>query len=148
MFGLSRWNPFDEVFSIQRDVERMFDNFWNELPARTAASLNGGFQVKKTDDAWRIDVPIPGIDPQNVSLEATGKTLTIRGSQGDEKTGNGIRYEQCFTVPQFLDIDKLSASYRHGVLELTVPLKDSVKPRRIQIEGVADSTKQIASAAA
>ena len=145
MFGLSRWNPFDEIFSVQRDVERMFDNFWNELPARTATSPNSGFQVKTTDDAWRIDVPIPGIDPQHVTLETTGKTVTIRGSEGDDKTG--IRYEQSFTVPQFLDVDKMTASYRHGMLELTLPLKDSVKPRRIPIQGVTESAKQIASAA-
>jgi HSP20 family protein len=147
MFGLTRGNPFDEIFNVQRDVERMFENFWNELPARTAASPNGGFQVKTTDDGWRIEVPIPGIDPQQVSLEAAGNTLTIRGSGGDDKSGNVIRYEQSFTVPQLLDIEKLSASYRHGMLELTLPLKDSVKPRRIQIEGVADSKKRIASAA-
>jgi len=101
--------------------------FWNELPARTAASPNGGFQVKTTDDAWRIDIPIPGIDPQHVSLEAAGNTLTIRGNGGDEKSGNSIRYEKSFTVPQFLDIEKLTASYRHGILELTLPLKNSVK---------------------
>ena len=147
MFGLTRWNPFDEIFNVQRDVERMFDNFWNELPARTAGSSNGGFQVKTSDDGWRIEIPIPGIDPKHVSLEAAGNTLTIRGSEGDDKGSNSIRYEQSFTVPQFLDLEKLTASYRHGMLELTVPLKDSVKPRRIQIEGVADSQKRITSAA-
>ena len=89
--------------------------------------------------------PIPGIDPQHVTLETTGKTVTIRASEGDDKTG--IRYEQSFTVPQFLDVDKMTASYRHGMLELTLPLKDSVKPRRIPIEGVTESAKQIASAA-
>ena len=147
MFGLTRWNAFDEIFNVQRDVERMFDNFWNELPARTAASPNGGLQVKTTDDGWRLEIPIPGIDPKHVSLEAAGNTLTIRGAEGDEKGGNSVRYEQSFTVPQFLDLEKLTASYRHGMLELTLPLKDSVKPRRIQIEGVADSQKRITSAA-
>ena len=147
MFGLTRWNAFDDIFNVQRDVERMFDNFWNELPARTAASPNGGFQVKTNDDGWRIDVPIPGVDPEHVSLEAAGNTLNIRAGEGDDRSGNAIRYEQSFTVPQFLDLNKLRASYRHGMLELTVPLKDSVKPRRIQIEGVAETQKRITSAA-
>ena len=147
MLGQTRWNPFDEIFNVQRDVERMFDNFWNELPARTSSSLHGGFHVKTTDDGWRIDIPIPGVDPKNISLEAAGSTLTIRGSEGDDKSGDSIRYEQSFTVPQFLDIEKMSANYRHGMLELTLPLKDSVKPRRIQIEGVADTQKRITSAA-
>jgi HSP20 family protein len=147
MFGLTRWNPFDEIFNAQRDVERMFENFWNELPARTTASPKGGFQVKSSEDGWRIDVPIPGIDPKNVSLEVAGNTLTIRGTDGDEKGGHSIRYEQSFSVPQFLDVEKLTASYRHGMLELTLPLKDSVKPRRVQIEGVTDTQKRITSAA-
>lgn len=147
MFALTRWNPFDDIFHVQRDAERMFDNFWSELPARTAASPNGGFQVTTNDDAWRIDVPIPGIDPQHVALEAAGSTLSIRAGQGDDKGGNGIRYEQTFTVPQFLDLNRLTASYRHGMLELTLPLKDSVKPRRIEIEGVAETQKRITSAA-
>ena len=147
MLGLTRWNPFDEIFNVQRDVERMFDNFWNELPARTAASPNGGIQVKTTDDGWRMEIPIPGIDPKNISLEAAGQTLTIRGSEGDDKNGNSVRYEQSFSVPQFLDLEKLAASYRHGMLELTLPLKDSLKPRRIQIEGVGDTQKRITSAA-
>lgn len=148
MFGLTRWNPFDEVFNVQRDFERMFDRFWTELPARTAAS-SGGFNVKASDDGWRIDIPLPGVDPQNVTLEAAGSTLTIRAAEpGDEKSGNGgLRYEQSFTVPQFLDIEKVTASHRHGMLELTLPLKESVKPRRIQIEGVVDNKRRITSAA-
>ena len=44
-------------------------------------------------------------------------------------------------------VEKLTAFYRHGMLELTLPLKDSVKPRRVQIEGVTDTPKRLTSAA-
>ncbi len=37
MFGLTRWNPVDDMFSFQRDVDRLFNQFWNDLPMRTAA---------------------------------------------------------------------------------------------------------------
>ncbi len=99
-----------------------------------------------TDDGWRIDVPLPGIDPRNVNLDAAGHTVTIRAEQPASSDASAARYEQSFAVPQFLDVEKMSASYRHGMLQLTLPLKDSVKPRRIHIEGVTDQ-KQIASAA-
>ena len=46
------------------------------------------------------------------------------------------------TVPQFLDLDRLTATHRHGMLELTLPLKESVKPRRVQIEGVTETKTQ------
>ena len=145
MLGLTRWNPFDEVFKAQRDFERIFDRFWNELPARTVTTQQPGFDVKTTEDEWHIRIPIPGVDPQNVTLEAAGNTLTIRAVEpGDDKSGSEMRYEQSFTVPQFLDVEKVTAAHQHGMLQLTLPLKESVKPRRIQIAGVADK-KQIAA---
>ena len=147
MFGLTRWAPTDEVFSFQREVDRLFNQFWNDLPTHTAAGQSPSFQVNTTADGWRIDVPLPGIDPQTVNLEVAGNTFTIRAEERAGTDAQALRYEQSFTVPQFLDIDKITAAHRHGMLRLTVPLKESVKPRRIQIEGVTDTQKRITSAA-
>jgi HSP20 family protein len=144
MFGLNRSNTFDDFFSFQRDVDRMFNQFWSDLPARTSTSSPGAFQVTTTDDGWRIDVPLAGIDPQNVAVEAAGNTLSIRAEESDEtKKTKVTRYEQTLTLPQFLDLDKLSATHRHGMLQLTVPLKESVKPRRIEIANGAGDKKQL-----
>lgn len=145
MFGLTRSNRFDDFFNFQRDIDRMFNQFWNEMPVRTASNSPGSFQVNTTDDGWRIDVPLPGVDPQHVALEAAGNTLSIRVEEPDEnnKDMKVLRFEQTLTLPQFLDLDKLSASNRHGMLQLTVPLKESVKPRRIQIEGATGEQKKL-----
>jgi HSP20 family protein len=133
MFGLTRWNSFDDVFDFQRDVNRLSSPSW---------------QVHTTDDAWRIDVPLPGIDPKDVSLEVAGNNLAIRAEARSEAGDRNVqRYEQTLTLPQFLDHDKLTASHRHGMLRLTLPLRDSVKPRRIRIETQADDRKQLAGAA-
>jgi HSP20 family protein len=139
MFGLTRWSPFEDVFNFQREVDRLFNQFWSDLPTRTASASASGstpsFQVNTTDDGWRIDVPMPGIDPKDVTLEVAGNTLSIRAEVPSEENDKGpMRYEQTFTIPQFVDLEKLTASHRHGMLRLTVPLKESVKPRRVQIE--------------
>src|SRR5437764_12691617 len=119
MFGLTRWSPFDDVFNFQREVDRLFNQFWSDLPTRTAAGSSPSFQVNTTDDGWRVDVPLPGIDPKDVALEIAGNTLTIRAEMpADDKDKNVARYEQTFTIPQFLNLDKLSASHRHGMLRL------------------------------
>jgi HSP20 family protein len=147
MFGLTRWNSFDDVFNFQREVDRLFNQFWSDLPTRTAAGSSPSFQVNTNDDGWRVDVPLPGIDPKDVSLEVAGNNLTIRAEvPSEDRDKNDSRYEQTFTVPQFLDIEKLSASHRHGMLRLTLPLKDSVKPRRVQIETQMEDQKQLAGA--
>ena len=148
MFGLTRWNSFDDVFNFQREVDRLFNQFWSDLPTRTAAgpaSPSPSFHVNQTDDGWRVDVPLPGIDPKDVSLEVAGNNLTIRAevpSQGGDQ--NLSRYEQTLIIPQFLDLEKLTASHRHGMLRLTLPLKESVKPRRVQIETQVEDQKQLA----
>ena len=147
MFGLTRWNSFDDVFNFQRDVDRLFNQFWSDLPARTAASSSSSFQVHTTDDGWRVDVPLPGIDPKDVSLEVAGNNLTIRAEVPSEDKDTSVsRYEQTLMIPQFLDLDKLTASHRHGMLRLTVPLKESVKPRRIQIKTQVEDQKQLVGA--
>jgi HSP20 family protein len=134
MFGSTRWSPFDDFFTFQREVDRLFNQFWTDLPTRTAANSPGSFQVNTTEEGWRIDVPLPGVDPKHVSLEAAGTTLTIRVAEPTDGKDNVMQFEQSVSVPQFLDLDKLTASHQHGMLRLTVPVKESVKPRRIPIE--------------
>ena len=148
MPNVNRWSPFDDVFNFHREVERVFNQFWNDLPARTADSPNS-FRVNTTEDGWHIDVPLPGIDPENVNLEVAGNTLQIRVNQPSDKRNQATRmsaYEQTFTIPPFLDVEKLSATHRHGMLQLTLPLKESVKPRRIQISTEHEDKKQLTSA--
>ncbi|HUR32518.1 MAG TPA: Hsp20/alpha crystallin family protein [Vicinamibacterales bacterium] len=145
MHGLTRWSPFEDVFNFHREVDRVFNQFWSDLPTRRSfASSPSSFQVNTTDEGWRIDVPMPGIDPKDVALDVAGNTLSIRGEAAT--TDNPTRYEQTITLPQFLDLDKLSASHRHGMLRLTLPLKESVKPRRVQIETQVEDQKQLVGA--
>jgi HSP20 family protein len=141
---VNRWNSFDEVFNFQREMDRVFNQFWNELPTRTAAPSSPSLQVTAIEDGWRVDVPLPGIDPKDVALEVAGNNLSIRAEVSSEGTDKNVtRYEQTLVIPQFLDLEKLTASHRHGMLRLTLPLKDSVKPRRVQIETEAEDHKQL-----
>jgi HSP20 family protein len=149
MIGRARWNSFDDVFNLQREVDHLFNQFWSDLPTRTTipAGSSPSFQVNSTDDGWRVDVPLPGIDPKDVSLEVAGSNLTIRvGATSDGGDPNASRYEQTLMIPQFLDLENLTASHRHGMLRLTLPLKESVKPRRVRIETEVEEHRQLAGA--
>jgi HSP20 family protein len=147
MFRMNRFTPYDEFFTFQREVDRLFNQFWADLPSRTESTNNASaFQAVTTDDGWRIDVPMAGIDPQHVGLEAAGNTLSIRAQEpGDDKAPGRVLFEQTISVPQFLDLEKMTAAHRHGMLQLTLPLRESVKPRRVQI-AVSDSQPQLVGA--
>lgn len=151
MFGMPRWTSFDDVFNLHREVDRLFNQAWSEMPLRpvvnTSASPSFPFTVRSSDEGWRIDVPLAGIDPKDVRLEAAGNQLTIRvETPGGDKNAPATRYEQTLTVPQFADLEKMSATHRHGMLTLALPIKDSVKPRRIEIQAY-DEQKQLTGSA-
>jgi HSP20 family protein len=142
MFGITRGTSLDDVLNLHREVDRLFNQAWSEMPLRNA-SPSIPFHVRSTDDGWRVDVPLPGIDPNHVRIEAAGSTISIRvETPRDEQQGSQTRFEQTVAVPQFADLEKLSATHRHGMLSLTVPIKDSVKPRQIDIK-TYDSEKQL-----
>src|SRR5688572_31976640 len=77
---LTRWNRVDDVFNFQHEVDRLFNQFWSDLPTRPATTTNSSpsFHVNASEDGWRIDIPIPGIDPKDVTLDVAGNTLSVR----------------------------------------------------------------------
>jgi HSP20 family protein len=150
MFSLNRGTTFNDIFNFQRDIDRFFNQVWSELPARSSrtASSPYPFQVVTDDHYWRILLPMPGIDPKMIAIDVTGNTITVRAEQAGGSRDGEMHYEQTITVPPLLELDDMAATHRHGMLELTLPVRDSVKPRRIEIAGIADaqhSQKQIAT---
>ena len=149
MFGMPRWTSFDDVFNLHREVDRLFNQAWSEMPLRSAvnASPSIPFTVRSTEEGWRIDVPMAGVDPKDVRLEAAGNNLTIRvETPRDENNAPAVRWEQTLTVPQFADLEKLSATHRHGMLTLSLPIKASVTPRRIEIQSYDEQKQRTGSA--
>ena len=141
MTDLMRGSPFDELMALGDQLERQLTQ-WSR-PFR-AAGLIPSTDVVAREDGWRIRVALPGAAPENVEVNVTGQTVHIRAieREGDATT---TRYEQMVTVPDTVDADKIVATFRHGLLELTLPLKEAVKPRRIEIS--TEAPKQLATAA-
>jgi HSP20 family protein len=144
MFGAV--NVFDDIFNFHRETQKLFRDTWRDAPwwpHPAAYPIN----VEASSDGWRIKVAMPGIDPKDVSVDVAGITLSIRAEHAGGQRDGESQYSQTITLPQFLDLDRITASHRHGLLELTVPLKDSVRPRRVQIDGVESGRqKQLTTA--
>jgi HSP20 family protein len=141
MAGLLRWNPFDELHRFTEMFDRLANRWrsgsvWVESPNH--ASVNG------VDDGYRVRIPLPGISPENVTVDVTGRTVHIRAIERDGDT-EVTRYEEVLTLPASVEAEKVGATYRYGLLELALPYQDTVKPRRIEIE--TEERKQLPSAA-
>jgi HSP20 family protein len=148
MFGQVRSNPFEDIFNFQRETDRLFNQLWSDVPVRSVRPTpTYPFQVHTAEDSWRVEIPMPGIDPATVTLEVAGNTIAVRAEQDGGRGDGATHWEQTMTVPRILDLDAIRATHKHGMLVLTIPLKESVKPRRVQIDGVAaDTQKQLTTA--
>ena len=96
------------------------------------------------DDGYRVRIPLPGIAPENVTVDVMGRSIHVRGIERDGDT-EVMRFEEMLTLPASVDAERIGATLRHGLLELTLPYQDAVKTRRVEIE--TEQPKQLSSAA-
>ena len=132
-----------ELMSLQRDMDRLFDRVFGggEKGTGVEGLFTPAMDVYRSGEGWRAEVALPGIDPKEVQIDVAGNALTIRGErkrgrEDGERHLSEIRYgrfERTIALPDTIDADKVHASYRNGVLAIELPLKESAKPRRIEI---------------
>ncbi len=134
-------NPFNALFpdvaSVQDEVARLFARGASCAPS-VAVPLNAW----EDEHALYVEADLPGIDAAALDINVTeGRTLTIRG----ERTGPGERtwlrherpvgaFSRTVTLPTLVDADKVEARYADGVLKLTLPKHDAVKPRKVTVQ--------------
>jgi len=141
MADLMRWNPVDELQKFTDTFDRLLDR-WRSSSARNESPTDGS--ISGVDDGYRVRIPLPGIAPENVTVDVAGRGIHVRAIERDGDT-EVMRYEEVLTLPASVDGEKVRATFRHGLLELTLPYQDAVKPRRIEIE--TEQPKQLSSAA-
>jgi HSP20 family protein len=124
---LMRWDPFGE-----------FDR-----SSTQAGPFVPPVDVRETPDAFAFKVDLPGVKEEDVELSLTGNRLTISGQRTEEKRDERDRYHsyECsygsfsrsFALPEGTDIDNVRADMKNGVLQITVPKRPEVQPRRIAL---------------
>ena len=141
MLSMTRWNPFEELTGLHREMDRVFGHYVGDERAGTPAAWIPATEIGSDEDGWKIRVALPGIDPQDVHIDLHGNTLTISGERTRTETnGQGRtsefrygRFERAFTLPANVDAEKVVAGYDNGMLELNLPLAEAARPRRIAI---------------
>lgn len=128
---------------------RDFDELFRELqPSQTTTqALVPAADVIETDKAVEIHLDMPGMAPEDIDVKLEGNQLTISAERKDEKTTEQkgwVRRERVvgsmsrsFTLPTTLDGSKPEASYKHGVLTLTLPKREEVQPRSLKVKVVS-----------
>lgn len=143
MASIVRWEPFREMESLRDAMERMFEerSLRSPLPFWGPESL--AVDMWETDEDVMIRTAVPGVKADEIDVSVTGDTLTIRAeTKGEEEVEgeNYLRRERRFgrmcrsvTLPGGLETDKAEADYTDGILTLTFPKAEEVKPKSIKV---------------
>ncbi len=143
--SLMRWQPFEELMSLREAMDRLFEEsiVWPRSLLAPAAQTFA-VDIYETKDDVVVKASLPGVKPEDVEVSVVGDTLTIKGEVKEEKDikeENYIRKERrygsfcrSFTLPVSVNADKATAEFENGVLTLTLPKAEEVKPKTIAIK--------------
>lgn len=139
---------WDDLFEIRDNFNRLFDApllraFDSNLPAREGM-FAPEVDITGNDDEIVIHADLPGVEAKDVHIDVSNNILTISGERREEtekKEKNSYRterffgsFQRSFSLPEGMDSDKVKASYKNGVLTVTIPKSEKVKPKQISIE--------------
>jgi len=144
MAAITRWDPFAEMASLRDTVDRLFED-----PRSWRVSLGnaGDFfpvDVLDTNDDVVVKASLPGVKPEDIDISVTGQVLTLRGEareEQEEKAQNWYRRERRqgtfvrqLQLPTEVDSARAEALFEDGVLRLTLPKAETVKPKTIKVQ--------------
>ena len=140
-----RWEPFRNLTDIQSEVNRLFDTFGGR-PASSAAAGRWlpAVDMHETTDELVLTVEVPGVREKDIAVSITGDLLSIKGERRweDEAKDQKFLYveraygqfERLVQLPMAVQADKVKATYREGVLQITLPKAEELKSREIKID--------------
>ena len=147
MANIVRWEPFRDLITLREAMDRLFEESFIRPRIGWPAPLGAGalaVDMYETDQDVVIKSSVPGVKTEDLDITITGDTLTIKGeTKTEEKVekANYIRQERRYgafcrslTLPTTVVAEKAKAEFENGVLTLTLPKAEEVKPKTIKVK--------------
>lgn len=144
--ALIRWEPFREVNTLQREMNRMFDSL---VTANRGESENLGIsfipaaEMQETDNAIHLRLEVPGLEAKDLDVQVTAEAVALSGERKSETkteekgvTRSEFRYgkfQRVIPLPTRIQNDKVQAEYTNGVLTLTLPKAEEEKNKVVKV---------------
>jgi HSP20 family protein len=141
--ALVRWQPFSEIDSLQREMNRVFDS----LVPRTTDSLNSAFapaaEMEETPEAIHLKLEVPGMDAKDIDIQVSAEAVSISGERKEEMkteengmTRSEFRYgsfRRVIPLPARVENNNVNAQYKDGILNLTLPKAEEEKNKVVKV---------------
>jgi HSP20 family protein len=150
--ALIRWEPVRELGSIQNEVNRLFNTFFDAPVGASDRRWIPAMDLVEDEDHFILRADLPGLGPDDVKIELEDSTLTVSGerkAEHRERKEGYHRIERAYgaftrslTLPEGVDPGSVEARFEHGVLEVRIPKPAERKPHRVSIEVGGGGEKQ------
>ncbi len=141
-----KWSPARDIASLQQGINRLFEDVFSQTVDYDSESMGTWrppVDIIDTETAIVIFVEIPGVDKEAVAIEVKENVLSISGERNvDNSVGNGSymrservfgRFARSFALPAMIPTEKITASFKDGVLKITIPKPEVEQPRKVSI---------------
>jgi HSP20 family protein len=147
-------DPFAELRSMQREMDRLFDRFFGtEVESEHRMLWMPSVESYTKDNQLVFKAELPGVDPKDLDVSILNNELVIKGERKAEKGAKDENYlyreisygsfERRFNLPESAKTEDLKAKFSNGILEITLPAPAIAKARKIEIEAPKEEHKQI-----
>jgi HSP20 family protein len=140
--------PYRNEGLFQDEMKQMFDKFFNAGDGDASSVVTSQWvprvDIREEGNRFVIFADLPGVDPKDIEVNMDKGILSIRGERSIEQKTEDERFSRIerahgvfhrrFALPESADPEGISASGRHGVLEITIPKRPDTTPRRIQVQ--------------
>lgn len=138
------WQPF---WALRKEVDRLFEDFG--IPMRSFAALERvakpfAVDVTENEQGYELAAELPGMDEKDIEVNVANDGLTIRGEKkeetDDKQKGAHVSerrygaFERYFSLPDGVDVSKISATFKNGVLKITMPKTEEAQTPARKIE--------------
>jgi len=159
--ALIRWEPVRELNTIQTEMNRLFNTFFESpAPGHTASAPARrwlpAMDLVETEDHFVLRADLPGLSEKDVNIELEDNVLTVSGerkAEHEERKEGYYRVERAsgsfsrsLTLPEGVDPAGVTANFDRGVLEVRVPKPEERKPRKVAISVGGGEPKTIEGA--
>jgi len=141
---MSRWEPFRDMLSLRADMDRLFSSLFGGASEGREGFWSPVVDIEEDNENIMVKAEIPGMKKEDIQVSVQGNMLNITGERKQEsetknKTFHRVeraygRFSRMITLPTDVDSDKVKASYKDGILNITLPKPESIKPKNIDVE--------------
>ncbi len=144
---MANWDLFQEMNKLHKELDKAFrSSALSPLNSSFLPGIGAGdyprFNVREDKDNYYVEALVPGIDPKDLDLNVMQGTLSLAGERKEHdmqqvtwhrrERGAG-KFMRSIELPESIDISRIDAEYRDGVLLITLPKKELAKPKKIAI---------------